>query len=75
MAIRILVQGAVIVAILAAPASAQTLTDAERSAIDGAAKAALEATGSPGASIAVVRGGQIVYEQAYGVGRIDPQTP
>jgi CubicO group peptidase (beta-lactamase class C family) len=62
-------------ATLASPAVAQPLTDAERSAIDTAAKAALEATGSPGASIAVVRGGQIVYEQAYGIGRIEPQTP
>jgi len=60
---------------LSSPAVAQTLTDAERSAIDTAARAALDATGSPGASIAVVRGGQIVYEQAYGIGRIDPQVP
>ena len=64
-----------IVISLAAPSTAQSLSDAERSAIDTAAKAALEATGSPGASIAVVRGGQIVYEQAYGIGRIDPPTP
>jgi CubicO group peptidase (beta-lactamase class C family) len=75
MAIRILVQCAAIVATFAAPASAQLLTDPERSAIDGAVRAALEATGSPGASIAVVRGGQIVYENAYGIGRIDPETP
>ena len=31
-------------------------------------KAVLEATGAPSASIAIVRGGQIVYENAYGVG-------
>ena len=75
MAIRILVQCLVIFAVFATSAPAQPLTDAERSAIDAAAKAALEATGSPGASIAVVRGGQIIYEQAYGIGRIEPQTP
>jgi hypothetical protein len=64
-----------LIATLASPAVAQPLTDAERSAIDTAARTALDATGSPGASIAVVRGGQIVYEQAYGIGRIEPQTP
>jgi CubicO group peptidase (beta-lactamase class C family) len=62
-------------AILAVPSAAQTLTDAERTQIDAAVKTSLEATGSPGASIAVVRGGQIVYEQAYGIGRIEPQMP
>lgn len=65
----------VIVAALAAPLSAQPLGDAERAAIDSAVKSALEATGSPGAAIGVVRGSQIVYEQAYGIGRIEPQTP
>lgn len=75
MAIRILVQSVVLVATLAASATAQPLTDAERASIDGGVRAALDATGSPGASIAVVRGGQIVYENAYGVGRIEPQTP
>jgi D-alanyl-D-alanine carboxypeptidase len=75
MTIKAFIPCLVLVATLASPAAAQPLTDAERSAIDTAAKAALDATGSPSASIAVVRGGQIVYEQAYGVGRIDPQTP
>ena len=65
---------AVVFAVVA-PAPAQSLTDAERTQIDSAVKAALDATGSPGASIAVVRGGQIVYEHAYGIGRIEPQTP
>jgi CubicO group peptidase (beta-lactamase class C family) len=74
MATRILIQCALVV-FFAAAASAQPITDLERSAIDTAATTAIDATGSPGASIAVVRGGQIVYEQAYGIGRIDPQTP
>jgi D-alanyl-D-alanine carboxypeptidase len=74
MTTRILIQ-CVVAAIFTASASAQPMTDAERSAIDSAARTALDATGSPGASIAVVRGGQIVYQQAYGIGRIDPQTP
>ena len=75
MALQILVQCVVIVATFAATTAAQPLTEAERSAIDGGVKAALEATGSPGAVIAVVRGGQIVYENAYGIGRIEPPTP
>ena len=64
-----------VIAVLTSSAAAQSLTDAERAQIDTAAKAAIDSTGSPGASIAVVRGGQIVYEQAYGIGRIEPQTP
>lgn len=75
MAIRILVQCVAIVLTCAAGAAAQPLTEAERSAIDAGVRAALDATGSPGASIALVRGGQIVYENGYGIGRIDPQTP
>ena len=75
MTIRTLIPCLAIVWTLAPPAFAQSLTDAERSQIDTAARAALDATGSPGASIGVVRGGEIVYEQAYGIGRIDPQTP
>jgi CubicO group peptidase (beta-lactamase class C family) len=59
----------------AAPSTAQPLTAAERTQIDNAAAEVLTATGAPGASIAVVRGGEIVYEQAYGDGRIEPRTP
>ncbi len=75
MTIKALIPCLALIATLASPAVAQPLTDAERSAIDTAVRAALDATGSPGASIGVVRGGQIVYEQAYGIGRIEPQTP
>ena len=60
---------------LARPAVGQSLSAAERSAIDDAAKAVLESTGAPSASIAVVRGGAIVYENAYGTGRIEPNRP
>jgi D-alanyl-D-alanine carboxypeptidase len=61
--------------IAVAPTEAQPLTQAERETIDAGVRAVLESTGAPSASIAVVRGGQIVYENAYGTGRIDPQTP
>ena len=53
-------------------AAAQQLTAAERARIDSGALAALAATGAPSASIAVVRGGEIVYEHGYGNGRIEP---
>ena len=58
----------------AAPAQS-TLPAAARSAIDSAARAVLASTGAPSASIAVVRGGRIVYANAYGMARIDPPMP
>jgi CubicO group peptidase (beta-lactamase class C family) len=58
-----------LIALLAFPLAAQQLTPAERSRIDSAAGGILAGTGAPGASIAVVRGGELVYQQAYGEGR------
>ena len=57
------------------PCDAQQLAATERAQIDRDALAVLAATGAPSASIAIVRGGEIVYERAYGDGRIDPKTP
>ena len=54
---------------------AQQLTAAERARVDSAVVQVLTSTGAPSASIAVVRGGEIVYERAYGNGRIDPKAP
>ena len=59
----------------ASTAAAQPLTSTEKSAIDDAVKAVLAATGAPSASIAVVRGGEIAYENAFGISRIAPETP
>lgn len=61
--------------VLATSATAQQLTSVERAAIDSSATAVVAATGAPGATIAVVRGGEIVYEQSYGNARIDPAVP
>ncbi|MGD2068807.1 MAG: serine hydrolase domain-containing protein [Gemmatimonadota bacterium] len=58
----------------AATGAAQELDRTEGARIDSTALAVLEATGAPSASIAVVRGGEIVYERALGLGRIDPAT-
>jgi CubicO group peptidase (beta-lactamase class C family) len=54
---------------------AQQLSPSERSQIDSAAVTVLRATGAPSASIAIVRGGQVVYENAYGDARVEPRTP
>ncbi|HEY0671011.1 MAG TPA: serine hydrolase domain-containing protein [Longimicrobiales bacterium] len=64
-----------LLATLSTPVAGQQLTSAERAAIDSAARAVLNATAAPSASLAIVRGGAIVYEQAYGNGRIEPNTP
>jgi CubicO group peptidase (beta-lactamase class C family) len=53
-------------ALIAVPASAQPLTQAEVAQIDQAVTKALADTSVPSASIAVVRGGQIVLTKAYG---------
>lgn len=53
---------------------AQQLTPSEKAQVDSIANVVLAGTGAPSASIAVVRGGQIVYEQAYGMGRLSPKT-
>ena len=61
---------------LAAPAAAQQLTPVERARIDSAALAVLAGTGAPSASVAVVRGGELVYERAWGDARTGtPATP
>ena len=52
--------------LFAAPVAAQDLTAAERAQVDKIVTSQLAATGTPSASIAVVRGGQIVFARAYG---------
>jgi D-alanyl-D-alanine carboxypeptidase len=43
--------------------------------IDKVAHDALAKTGVPGASVAIVKDGQIAYLHAYGYARLDPETP
>ncbi len=60
---------------LAGPVTAvaqTTLPPAMQAAIDSTATAALKATGAPSASVAVVRGGKLVYANAYGLAQLDP---
>ncbi|HEY0760981.1 MAG TPA: serine hydrolase domain-containing protein [Pyrinomonadaceae bacterium] len=57
-------------------ASAQSdLSPEVREKIDKLATDALARSGVPSASIAVVRDGKIVYLNAYGSARLEPQTP
>ncbi|MBS0482654.1 MAG: beta-lactamase family protein [Proteobacteria bacterium] len=59
------------------PAIAQDLTAAEQTAIDQAVTSALKGSGVPSAQIAVVRGGRIVLDKAWGKAseRIARSTP
>jgi len=55
---------------------AQTeLSPEVKAKIDGIAAKALEESGVPSASVAVVKNGQIVYLKAYGDARLEPKTP
>lgn len=46
-----------------------------RGRIDRIATSVLDQTGVPSASVAVVKGGKLVYAHAYGKARLDPPTP
>ncbi|WP_404370566.1 serine hydrolase domain-containing protein [Sphingomonas sp. MMS24-J45] len=52
--------------IIAAPAAAQELNPAEIAKVDSTVTDTLAKSGVPSASIAIVRGGRIVYAKAYG---------
>ncbi|HEY0760213.1 MAG TPA: serine hydrolase domain-containing protein [Acidisarcina sp.] len=43
--------------------------------VDRIARHVLAATGAPSASIALVKGASVVYQRAYGLARIEPDTP
>jgi CubicO group peptidase (beta-lactamase class C family) len=63
---------ALLSALMAAPAQAQdTMPPALTSKIDAAVTEALQTTGAPSASIAVVKGGQLVYTRAYGLANVE----
>lgn len=46
-----------------------------REQVDQIARQALESTGVPSASIAIVKDGQIAYIEAYGLARLEPHIP
>jgi len=63
------------IAVVSVSISAQTeLSTETKTRIDQLANAALTKSGVPSVSLAVVRGGQIVYLKAYGDARLDPKT-
>jgi D-alanyl-D-alanine carboxypeptidase len=75
------VGGVVVVVCLgtAGPSTSQTLSGATAGLIDAGVQEALTRSGAPSASIAIVRGGRLVYEKAYGTARLGtpdvPATP
>src|ERR1700694_239936 len=65
-------------AMVSAAATAQSvdsLDPALRSRIDDIARQMLERRGIPSASIAVVKGGKLVYTHAYGKAHLQPDVP
>jgi CubicO group peptidase (beta-lactamase class C family) len=66
---------AIALAVVPATVRAQTLTETERARIDSAVAGVLRSTGAPSASIAIVRGGALVYEHAAGTARLGPVVP
>jgi D-alanyl-D-alanine carboxypeptidase len=66
---------AVLVPLWAAAQSVDTIDPALRAQIDRIAAGVMEQRGVPSASIAVVKGGKLVYTHAYGKAHIDPDKP
>jgi D-alanyl-D-alanine carboxypeptidase len=64
----------VFLSIVCISASAQLSADITAK-IDQAAAAALQRTGVPSASVAVVKDGKIAYVKAYGDAKLNPRTP
>jgi D-alanyl-D-alanine carboxypeptidase len=61
-----------LLSIVSAPAQAQeSLSASLASKIDAAVTDVLQTTGAPSASIAVVKGGQLVYANAYGLANVE----
>src|SRR5215467_12825858 len=59
---------------LAPAAEGETsLSPAMRTRVDAAVKSVLDRTGVPSASIALVRGNEVVYANAYGYAQLEPK--
>jgi CubicO group peptidase (beta-lactamase class C family) len=75
---RLLFLPVLLLPFIAAAAAAQavdTIDPALKARIDAIANDVLKETGVPSASVAIVRGGKLVYTCAYGEARLDPPTP
>ena len=55
--------------------SVDTIDPALRAQIDRIAAGVMQQRGVPSASVAVVKGGKLVYTHAYGKAHMDPDTP
>jgi D-alanyl-D-alanine carboxypeptidase len=66
------------IAVLPVALAAQAVDNIDpdlRGRIDHIATTVLNQTGVPSASVAVVKGGKLIYAHAYGKARLDPPTP
>jgi len=65
--------------IASAPAGAETdggaLTDAQRGAIDAIGRRSIDEHGAPSVEIAVLRDGEVVYQQGFGLRNIEDAVP
>jgi D-alanyl-D-alanine carboxypeptidase len=68
----LLLAGAIFCAVAQGQLVVNTLPADVQQKVDQVAQTALEQTGVPSASVAVVENGQIVYTHAYGEARLDP---
>jgi len=66
---------AVLMPLWVAAQSVDTIDPALRDRIDRIAAGVMEQRGVPSASVAVVKGGKLVYTHAYGKAHIDPDMP
>src|SRR5689334_15350921 len=57
-----------------APVETRAQTASIASRVDSVSNAVLGSSGVPSATVAVVRGGQIAYANAYGASKLDPHT-
>lgn len=64
--------GALCALAVSSPSLAAAFSPAEAARVDAIATEALARTGAPSASIAIVRGGKIVYARAYGSASLGP---
>jgi CubicO group peptidase (beta-lactamase class C family) len=70
--ILLLAVGSILSGSAGAQLTVNTLPPELAQKIDEVAERALDQTGVPSASLAIVRDGQIAYTKAYGKGRLDP---
>lgn len=73
--LAVLVAAAALPAVPSVAVAQEPLSATQRARIDSVVTDLLSRTEAPSASIAVVRDGELVFEEAYGTARLSPETP